>query len=146
MKYLFPLLAFILLFSTSCDTTSPEDLDKNEIIDILDSIQLNFNMHLDPDDIMQYYHQNFNHNGDDFEWERDVIWFSRLNDYDDLIFENIEINLNGNYATVNFLMHLVYEEMLTITNEPSDDNGDISFFYRELGSWKLCGKDFVVLP
>ena len=141
MKYLFPLLAFILLFSTSCDTTSPEDLDKNEILDILDSIQSNFNFG-DPDGIMQYYHLDFNHNGDDYDWERDVIWFTRLNDYSDLIFENIEINLNGNYATANFLMHL--DE--TITDEPSEENGDISYLYRELGSWTLCGKDFVVLP
>ena len=89
---------------------------------------------------MQYYHQNFNHNGDDFDWERDVIWFTRLNDYDNLIFENIEINLNGNYAS--FIMHLD----ATVTDEPSEENGDISYFYRELGNWKLCGKDFVVLP
>ena len=141
MKYLFPLLAFILLFSTSCDTTSSEELDKNEILDILDSIQSNFNFG-DLDGIMQYYHLNFNHNGNDYDWERDVIWFTRLNDYNDLIFENIEINLNGNYATANFLMHL--DE--TATDEPSDNNGDISYFYRELGNWKLCGEDFVVLP
>ena len=57
-----------------------------------------------------------------------MIWFTRLNDYDDLIFENIEINLYGNYATVSFLMHLDD----TITDEPSDDNGDLSFFYRDL--------------
>jgi hypothetical protein len=139
-KYLFPLLAFILLFLTSCDTTSPEELDKNEILDILDSIQSNFNFD-DLDDIMQYYHPQFSHNGDDFEWERDTIWITRLNDYDNLLFENIEINLNGNYATAHFLMHLDD----TITIEP-DDNGDISYFYRELGSWKLCGTSFVVLP
>ena len=141
MKYILILFVFILLFSTSCDTTSSEELDKNAILDILDSIQLNFNMHLDPDDIMQYYHQNFNHNGDDFEWER-TIWEIRLNDYDNLLFEDIEIIVNGNYATASFIMHL--DEI--ITEEPSDDNGDISYFYRELGNWSLCGTSFVVLP
>ena len=140
MKYIFILLVSILLFSTSCDTTSPEELDKNEIIDILDSIQSNFNFD-DLDGIMQYYHQNFNHNGNSYDWER-TIWEIRLNDYDDLTFDNIDINLNGNYATANFIMHL--DEI--ITEEPSDDNGDISYFYRELGSWKLCGENFVVLP
>ena len=140
MKYLLTLLAIILLFSISCDTTSPEVLDKNEIIDILDSIQSNFNFG-DLDGIMQYYHQLFLHDGVDYDWERNK-WEVRLNEYDELIFENIEINLNGNYATANFLMHL--DE--TITDEPSDNNGDISYFYRELGSWKLCGEDFVVLP
>ena len=140
MRYILIILALILLFSISCDTTSPEELDKNEILDILDSIQLNFNMD-NIDDIMQYYHQLFLHNGDDFDFER-IRWVIRLNDYDNLLFEDIEIIVNGNYATANFLMHL---DSFT-TEEPSDDNGDISYFYYELGSWKLCGKDFVVLP
>ena len=140
MKYILILLALIILFSTSCDTTSPEELDKNEIIDIMDSIQSNFNFG-DLDGIMQYYHLDFNHNGVSFDWER-TIWEIRLNDHDDLIFENIEVELNGNYATASFLMYL--DE--TASQEPSDINGDISYFYRELGSWKLCGKEFVVLP
>ena len=145
MKYLIILLSFILLFSTSCETTSPEELDKNEIIDILDSIQSNFNMN-DLDGIMQYYHQYFHHNGDDFEWER-TIWELRLNDYNNLIFEDseenpIEIIVNGDFATASFIMYL--DE--TITDEPSDDNGDISFFYYEHGNWKLCGEDFFALP
>ena len=141
MKYLLLLLSFMFLFLTSCDTTSPEELYKNAILDILDSIQLNFNMHSGPDDIMQYYHPNFNHNSDSYDWER-TIWEIRLNEFNNLNINNIEINLNGNYATANFIMHL--DEI--ITEEPSDDNGDISYFYRELGSWKLCGEDFVILP
>ncbi|MCD6177611.1 MAG: hypothetical protein J7K29_07220 [Candidatus Cloacimonetes bacterium] len=140
MKYILILLAFILLFSISCDTTLSEDLDKNEIIDILDSIQSNFNFY-NLDGIMQNYHQLFLHNGDDHDWER-TIREIRLSEYDELHFENVEIDLFGNYATANFLMHL--DE--TITDEPSDDNGDISYFYREFGNWKLCGKDFVILP
>ncbi len=141
MKYLFPLFVLIFLFSISCDTTSPEELDKNEIIDILDSIQSNFNFD-DLDGIMQYYHLDFSHNGDDYEWERNTIWFTRLNDYQNLNFENIEITLNGNYATASFIMHL--DE--TSTDEPSDENGDISYFYRDLDGWKLCGNFFIVFP
>jgi len=141
MKYLLLLLSFMLIILISCDTTSPEELDKNEIIDILDSIQSNFNFD-DLDGIMQYYHPLFSHNGNDFEWEKDTIWFVRLNDFDNLLFEDIEIILNGNSARAYFLMHL--DE--TITDEPSDENGDISYFYRELGNWKLCGENFVVLP
>ena len=140
MKFILILLVSILLFSTSCDTTSPEELDKNAILDILDSIQSNFNFG-DLDGIMQYYHEAFNHDEDDFDWERDVIWFTRLNDYGELNLENIEIVLNSDYATVSFTMQL--DEI--ITEEPSDDNGDISYFYRELGNWSLCGTSFVVL-
>ena len=140
MKYLLLLLSFMFLFLTSCDTTSSEELDKNEIIDILDSIQSNFIMD-DIDGIMQYYHQDFYHNGDSYNWEI-TIWEVRLNDYNDLIFEDIEIELNGNYATANFLMYLND----TITEEPSDVNGDISYFYRDLDGWKLCGNFFIVFP
>ncbi|MDP8200771.1 MAG: hypothetical protein P9M11_01365 [Candidatus Tenebribacter burtonii] len=140
MKYLLLLLSVMLIILISCDTTSPEELDKNEIIDILDSIQSNFNFD-DLDGIMQYYHPLFSHNGDDYDFER-IRWEIRLNDYDELVFEDIEITLNGNSARAYFLMHL--DE--TITDEPSNENGDISYFYYEFGDWKLCGKDFVVLP
>ncbi len=135
-KYFFPLLALIFLFIISCDITSSEELDKNEIIDILDSIQSNFQFD-DLYGIMQYYHQDFLHNEDDYDWEM-FIWEQRIADYDELNFENIEIVLNGNYATAYFLMHLDD----TFTEEPSDENGDISYFFYESGSWKLCGKNF----
>ncbi|MCK5050944.1 MAG: hypothetical protein KAS53_04350 [Candidatus Cloacimonetes bacterium] len=140
MKIYFLLLSLILFFFLSCDTTSPDELDKNEIIDILDSIQSNFNMS-DLDGIMQYYHQDFFHNGDSFNWER-TIWEIRLNDYDDLFFEDIEISLNGDFATASFIMHL--DE--TITDEPSDEIGDISYFFYDFESWKLCGNNFIVFP
>ncbi len=139
-KYFFPLFAIILIFTTSCDTTSPEELDKNAILDILDSIQSNFNMD-NIEGIMQYYHQDFLHDGDDHDFER-IRWEIRLNDNDELILENIEIILNGNYATADFLMHLD----ATTTDEPSDENGDLSYFFCELGSWKLCGQNFSYEP
>lgn len=137
--FLIPLL-MLFLISISCDTSSPEELDKNDILDIFDSIQLSFNID-DLDGIMQNFHQDFFHDGD-FNWERDVIWVSRLADYNVLLFEDIEINLNGNYATVSFLMNL---DSITF-EEPSEDNGDISYFYYDLGSWKVCGEGFSTQP
>ncbi len=130
----------LLLISISCDTSSPEELDKNDILDIFDSIQLSFNID-DPDGIMQNYHQDFFHNGDTFDWERDVIWVSRLAEYDVLLFENIEINVNENYATASFLMHLD-----AMTTEEPDENGDLSYFYYDLGNWKVCGEGFTIQP
>jgi len=136
---LFPLL-LLLLIIISCDTSSSEELDKNDILDIFDSIQLSFNIY-DLDGIMLNYHQDFYHDGD-FNWERDVIWVSRLADYDVLLFENIEITLNGNYATVSFFMHL---DSITF-EEPSEDNGDISYFYYDMENWKVCGEGFITQP
>jgi len=140
MKNFYFLLIIISIFILSCDTTSPEELDKNAIIDILDSIQSNFNFD-DLDGIMQNYHQYFNHNGDDFNWERDTVWSTRLNEYDELLIENIDVIINGDFATASFLMQL--DE--TTSQEPSE-NGDASYFYYEFGSWKICGETFIILP
>jgi hypothetical protein len=141
MNKLHLLLILVIIFCFSCDTTSPEELDKNAILDILDSVQTNFNFD-DLNGIMQNYHQLFNHNGDDYDWERDTIWVSRLSDYVELHIENIDIEISGDFATASFQLFLDD----TVTNEPSDENGDISFFYFEFGNWKLCGEDFITLP
>lgn len=140
MKYLFQILT-ILFFIVSCNTTSPEKLDEQAIIEILDSIQSNFNFD-DLEGIMQFYHQDFLHNGDDFEWERDTIWFTRLNDFTNLNFEDIEIIINGDFATASFTMQI--DDI--ITEEPSEENGDISYFFYDQLDWKICGKDFSQLP
>ena len=139
-KYFFPLFALILIFSISCDTTSPEELDKNAILDILDSIQSNFNMDT-VEGIMQYYHQDFLHDGDDNGFER-IRWEIRLNDHEELLLQDIEIIVNGDFATASFIMHLDDQT----TEEPSDENGVLSYFFYELGSWKLCGEGFISLP
>lgn len=124
----------------SCETTSPDELDDNEIRHILDSIQINFSYN-DIDSIMQYYDPLFMHNGNDFDWEQNI-WIIRINDYDVLSFENIEIIIEGDFATAYFTMSL--NDL--VTEEPSEENGDISYFYRQFGGWKLCGRDFSFEP
>ncbi|MBT3756615.1 MAG: hypothetical protein HOK80_09550 [Candidatus Cloacimonetes bacterium] len=140
MNKLHLLLILVIIFCFSCDTTSPEELDKNAILDILDSIQTNFNFD-DLNGIMQNYHQLFNHNGYSYGSES-IRWEIRLNDFNEMTFDNIDIVINGDFATASFVMHLDN----TSLNEPSDENGDLSYFYYDYGSWKLCGEDFVILP
>jgi len=130
-----------LFFLTSCDTTSPEEFDEQSIMEILDSVQSNFNFD-DLDGIMQYYHEDFYHNGNDFEWERDVIWFTRLNDFDNLNLQNIEIEVDGDFATASFNMSLDQ----TLTEEPSQENGDVSYFYYDQQKWLICGQNFIIGP
>lgn len=131
----------ILIILISCNTTSPEEFDKQSIIEILDSIQSNFNFD-DLDGIMQYYHEDFYHDGDDFEWERNTVWFTRLNDFDILDIESIEIEVRGDFATASFIMSLDQ----TVTDEPSVENGDISWFYYDQQNWLVCGEDFILDP
>ncbi len=134
MKRLIPILLFtVLLFS--CDVSSPEEADKAEILDILDSIRDSFNQ-FDLPGIMQNYHPDFSHNTDNYTFE-EIVWHDRLDQYYLLDFVDIEIELHGNFATVSFTMKLDED----VFNEP-EDHGDVSYFYRELGSWKICGNEF----
>jgi hypothetical protein len=134
MKRLITILLFtVLLFS--CDVSSPEDADKAEIRDILDSIKDSFNQ-VDLPGIMQNYHPDFLHNTDNYTFE-EIVWEERLAQYYLLDFEDIEIELHDNFATVSFTMKLDED----VFNEP-EDHGDVSYFYREFEGWKICGNEF----
>ncbi len=141
MKRLILILLFtVLLFS--CDVSSPEEADEAEIRDILDSIRDSFNQ-FDQDGIMQNYHPDFLHNADNYIFE-EIVWHDRLAQYYMITFSEITIDPQGDFATANFIMTLYdYEGGSVISQEP-DDNGDVSYFYRELSSWKICGNEFSV--
>ena len=134
MKRLITILLFtVLLFS--CDVSSPEEADKGEILDILDSIKNSFNQ-FDLAGIMQNYHPDFLHNTDNYTFE-EIVWQERLNQYSLIDFLDIKIDLHDNFANVSFTMKLDED----IFNEP-EDHGDVSHFYREFDGWKICGNEF----
>ncbi len=138
MKRLIPvLLLAVLLFS--CDVSSPKDADKAEIRDILDSIRDSFNQ-FDLPGIMQHYHPDFWHNTNNYAFEK-IVWQERLAQYYLIDFSEITIDTQGDFATANFIMTL-YDESGSVVSQEPDDNGDISYFYMELGSWKICGNEF----
>ncbi|MCK4311343.1 MAG: nuclear transport factor 2 family protein, partial [Candidatus Cloacimonetes bacterium] len=135
MKYF--ILVLILLISC-CDTSSPEDVAEAQILEILDTIIASFTFN-DLNEIMQNYHPDFLHNGDDYDFEV-IRWEIRLNDYDEIDFTDIDIELDGDFAKVYFTMTLYDNEGNSfVTQEPSEENGDISYFYREFDDWKICG-------
>jgi hypothetical protein len=134
MKRLIPIL-FLAVLLFSCDVSSPEDADKAEILDILDAIKVSFNQ-FDLDGIMENYHPDFLHNTDNYIFEENV-WQERIAQYYLIDFLDIEIELHYNFATVSFTMKLDED----IFNEP-EDHGDVSYFYRELVGWKICGNEF----
>jgi hypothetical protein len=139
MKRLIPILLFaVLLFS--CDVSSPEEADKAEILDILDSIKDSFNQ-LDLTGIMQHYHPDFLHNTDSYIFE-EIVWEERLAQYYLIAFSEITIDLQGDFATANFKMTFYDDEGGSVVSQEPDDNGDVSYYYREFGSWKICGNEF----
>lgn len=139
MKRLIPILLLaVLLFS--CDVSSPKEADKAEILDILDSIKDSFNQ-VDLDGIMQHYHTDFLHNTDNYIFE-EIVWQERLSQYYMIDFSEITIDLQGDFATANFIMTLYDDKGGSVVSQEPDDHGDISYFYREFNGWKICGNEF----
>lgn len=135
MRYFVFFLSLIILISCS-GTTSPNQVSQYEIEEILENIEDDFNFG-DLEGIMSYYHEEFRHNQTNY-WEEETIWQLRLTDYNILKFENIEIDLNLPFARASFTMKLTNENGTDTFQEP-EDHGDISYFYREDGVWKIYG-------
>ncbi len=132
---------FVLLLLISCsDLTSTEDLDKSRLDDIFDAIENGFNEN-NIEVIMEKYHLNFLHNENNYNDERNI-WDIRITQYDQIIIENLEFKIIENWATVNFTLKFIYNEEITIYEEPTNELGDISYFYKEFNNWFVCGKDF----
>ena len=140
MKYCL-FLILILLFSCD-DFTSSEDINKHNIEDILDHIQTSFYTD-DVTSIMENYHPDFRHNTNSFS-DEETLWQIRVVDFYDIAIEDVTIDLNNSiWATASFKLTLFYDEDKIVTMEPSEANGDLSYFYKDDGQWKICGKDFI---
>jgi len=136
------LLSVLIILCISCsESTSPKNVDEYLITSILEDIESDFSFGF-IEEIMNCYHPNFLHNENNFADEY-VIWEIRLLEYNEIEFYEIEISINDNFATAEFVMKLSSGEDFDIFNEP-DDNGDISYFYYDLDKWKICGNNFSV--
>ena len=128
----------LLIFLTSCDLSSPEDIDEAEIKEILSDIETAF-IFDDQDGIMQHYHPEFLHGNNSLSSEY-IIWEIRRNHYETMMINDIEIELNNQFATVDFTLTFDDET----TQEPSTQHGDMSYLYREYDDWKICGNNFIL--
>ena len=100
MKEIALIFSLLLLFC-SCDISTPEEASVGEIENAFQAIELGFNLdHIE--EIMQYYDQDYLHNGDDID---DVLldWEIRLNDFQEMEISEINIELDGDRATVSFI-------------------------------------------
>ena len=137
-KYIVLVIALLLLACS--EVSSPNEISKYEIEEILGNIEDDFNF-ADLQGIMSYYHEDFSHNQTNY-WEEETIWQLRLTDYNMIEFENIEIELNLPLASASFTMKLTNENGTDSFQEP-EDHGDISYFYRENGVWKIYGNQAI---
>ncbi len=130
------LLVLLCLLLPSCLLTSPESSDISQIKDLLYDISVSFNFkNVYP--IMNLVHNDFLHDGLNPFTLREL-WLNRMAEYQLLSIENIEVVVNGDYATASFRM--VFEATgSTVTYMAPAELGDASFFYYHRGSWKLYG-------
>ena len=136
MKEIVLIFSLLLLFC-SRDISTPEEASVGEIENALDAIELGFNLdHID--EIMQYYEPDYLHNDDDIDDVR-LDWEIRLNDYQEMEISEIDIELDGDRATVSFILKFLNNgETVQEYIEP-EDNGDLSYWELEINSWKISG-------
>jgi uncharacterized protein YchJ len=140
MKY----LLILLLLLSACDTSSFKDVNISLIRDVLFSVKSAFRSY-DLETIMSFYHPEFRHNEDSFLAEKER-WQIRLIDYLDLEIAEIEVIFSNEYwAVVSFSLTFISQNQTTTSQEPSDELGDLSYFVKESGVWRICGKDFAAI-
>lgn len=133
---LLPCLLFII-FCTSCDVTSPDEANEAFLREALDDLIIAFNLH-HLNEVMELYDYNFLHNGDEIE-EVTLDWEIRMNDFEEMYLENINIEFNGEEALVTCHRRFYNNGiMVAVFNEP-EDNGDISYWELDNNEWKITG-------
>lgn len=138
MKKILTLLLITFCLFACDDFTSQEDVNIKEIEDILLEIELGFNMN-DLSRITTFYHQEFLHNNEDYDDEV-YRWEQRIIKYLEMDIENIEITFQNDYwAVAEFKLTFSNADETAITEEPSEENGDLSFFTKENSEWKIIG-------
>ncbi len=129
------LLAVVLLFG--CDDLSTKtEVAESDIIDILDKLKIAFRND-EIDDFMECFFSDYLHNGDTTE-NIEIVWTSRMITYDELDFEDIEIDVQDENAVVYCRLKLTSPGYSITFDEPYDE-GALSFFLRSESIWKLHG-------
>ena len=140
------LLLLLLLFIIGCQGTDPQVYARAKIKEKLTNIELAFNLS-NLSGIMENYYDFFVQEEDGYPLDKADIeerWIQRLEIYAELNIRQIEIDLVGNnWAIVSCELVFFDGEEEYVWQEPSQENGDISYFYKDLaGTWKICGKDY----
>jgi len=131
------LIFSLLLLLCSCDLSTPEEANLGEIENAFQAIVLAYNLdHID--DIMHYYDQEYLHNGDDIDDVR-LDWEIRLNDYQEMEITDINIELDGDRATVSFIRKFLSNGETQQEYTEPDDNGDLSYWELGTNDWKIAG-------
>ncbi len=130
------IFSLFLLFSCS-RVTGPEEAARIEINNLLDDIEEAVLLY-NPEVIIDMLHYDFLHNGRD-KYDQSLIWYQRLLTFDTMYLQNRTVVIDNYLAEATFEMTLIGSDTTLVTQEPSSEFGDISFFVREDGRWQLYG-------
>lgn len=131
-------LSLLLLLLSCSDLTEPGMNDEEQIIAVLENIRIAFNLS-DPAAIIAEYHPEFLHSGYTLEEEQQV-WDSRLSNYIEMNYSQISVDFPiSGYACASFTLQLISPEGSDSWQEPSAENGDLSYFYKSGNGWKVYG-------
>lgn len=147
MKLRFLLIILLAISLLSCDSTDPQDYAKAIIDQILTDIEINFNSN-NLVELMKNYHSNYRQYYEGYYLDYDDIlerWEIRLANHALIEINDLDIELQGDFwATAKCTLIFISDEGTIEYSEPSSENGDISYFYKNsAGEWKICGKDFI---
>jgi len=135
VKILRKLLVFVIVISLfSCkDITSSDSIAIAEITSILDNIEDEFNFSFNIDSIMDNYNDDFLHNSYN-KIDENFSWIERYQLYDEIVFSNIEIDVEDNYAVASFILSFKNNsQLLQQYSEPSEEFGFLSYFVKDNG-------------
>ena len=136
MKIRLLLFTLLSLFMLSC-TKSHSNTEKSIITDIIQQIQISFNQR-DLESLFKLYSRDFRHNGTSLDGIL-VTWQDRYNRYTNLQIDIIDIDIINDSAIVKL--------KVTFDREPTyidpEMHGDMSYFYKLYGDWKIVGNEFI---
>jgi hypothetical protein len=126
-----------LLMGSCSDTTSPGQAAVIQINRLLDDLE-DAVREYDIEKVSEHLHYDFLHNGKEKD-DLIFIWYQRLLSFDHLSLSEREIKVTGFLARASFRMTFSSADSTLVTEEPSEQFGDVSFFIRDEGKWHLFG-------
>ncbi len=130
------LILIVALLLGSCGEDDTEQLAQREIRDVLYDISTDFNLK-DMYGILEHLHIDYLHKGK-ITHHFNSDWLSNMARFSLLEIEVLYIEIQDNKAVAHTRNKFSSSAENIILNEP-EDNGDISYFYRDNGMWYVYG-------
>lgn len=138
LKLMIIILGFLLGVLISCsEITKPSEAARIQINGLLDAIE-DAVITYEPEKIIAMLHRDFLHNGND-RTAQSYTWQIRLLQYNTMVLQDREITISQISALAAFEMTISSADTTIVTQEPSEQFGDISYFIRDEGRWQLYG-------